>query len=334
MVIDFPFLQRFTGRSPNRGDIRDMICWDVHRMHIPEFELSDFVRGVDFGDDIHTLYKDGEHWAYYAGSVKGVRNPAPASADDLLFVFRSLSCTVDTTRFFDEGRIRRQTSRTMSEPLAAKWVESTQRDRNVTRLEEYVFNNVATIDGHLAVRVGEPSMRLVTSEPDDNGVCRLQLHRDMLTPFQTPHHPGIHVATTDIPEIISQALLKVEHHPGIDEFKVMLEEEVLDRIVCHVASSDDMHERTIDSLATAAAEKRLKGYSRNSANEHFDTLLRFRNLEYAERTADTYESAMDALLHLYGNTTKPAHILVEMAAERWHNRPIAFDNPLPGQRHP
>ena len=120
MIVEMPFFQKSTGRSPNRSDVRELVSFDKDVMDLPEFSLSDFDPGADVGNDIRTLIKEGRHWAYFGTAVTGCLDYRQVDADGRERAMRDLSNMIDTTRFFDGGRMKLKINSVMSEPLPGR----------------------------------------------------------------------------------------------------------------------------------------------------------------------------------------------------------------------
>lgn len=97
MIVEMPFFQKSTGRSPSRSDVRELVSFDKDVMDLPEFSLSDLDPGADVGNDMRTLIKEGRHWAYFGTAVTGASTTAK-DADGRERAMRDLSNMIDTTR--------------------------------------------------------------------------------------------------------------------------------------------------------------------------------------------------------------------------------------------
>lgn len=323
MIVEMPFLQRSSGRSPNRSDIRDMVCFDRDNMNLAEFSLSDFHRGAALGNGIGTLYKEGEHWAYFGTSVTGCMDNRPLDADGRARAMRNLSKMIDTTRFFDGGRLKLKLNRVMSEPLPSRWIESSEREIILARLREWVDGNVAMIDGHLALRVGEPSLVISATEPDKHGVCGLRVIRERLLPDLAHNTPGIHFPVGERSAMVDYARETVNTNPLTDSWNAMLEEGVLESMDEGIPTFDNMHERTLRSLAAEVVEKGPRGKNAKATQPDFDFLDTLDDMPKGQVEDSVLDDMMEHLVKVSRNVHPSTAILVEMAAAHWDDRPIA-----------
>lgn len=322
MIIETPFLHKFKGRSPNRSDIRDIVCFDRENFEISERSLSEFDEGSDLGNGIHTLSKDGDHWAYYGTSVTGCLDNRPLDSHGQQRAMASLSNMINTTRFFDEGRTPLKLNRLMSEPLPGRWIEDTQRERIVARFKGWIDENVAMIGEHLAIRVGEPSLRLTTTEPDDKGVCGLWIFRERLLPEFAAYGPGVHFPVDKSEEILQLTLEAIATNPLVDTYKVAMEAGVLSSMMINTDTVADMHERTLRSLATAAVVKGPRGKNGKALAPIFAQLDTLDDMPAGETDDAVLDEMMERLVSVSRNVLPTTSILIGMAAERWYDRPI------------
>ena len=323
MIVEMPFLQKSTGRSPNRSDTREIVSFDKDTMDLAEYARSDFDSGADVGNGIGTLLKAGRHWAYFGTAVTGCLDYRPLDADGRARAMRELSLMIDTTRFFDGGRMRLKINRVMSSPLPARWIESTERETNLARLREWVDDNVAVIDGHLAIRVGEPSLRLMTSEPDKHGVYALWIMREKLLPDLARYSSGLHFSLDDRDTVRQIAKHAVNTHPLADSWKVMLEDGVIDRMEGGLSTGESMHERTLRSLAAVVVAKGPCGKNGRALLHLFDQLDTLNDMPTGQTDDSVLDQMMGNLVAVSRNINPSTSILVTMAAERWEDRPVA-----------
>lgn len=322
MIVEMPFLQKSTGRSPNRSDIRDIVCFDKDTMDLAEFSLSDFDPGADLGDGIGTFLRAGRHWAYFGTAVTGRLDNRPLDANGRARAMRELSLMIDTTRFFEGGRMKLKINRVMSKPLPDRWIESTERETNLARLREWVGHNVAVIDGHLAVQVGEPSLRLRTSEPDKHGACALWIIREKLLPDLARYNAGLHFSIDDRDTVLEIAQHSVKTNPLTDYWKIMLEDGVIDRMKAGFPTDENMHERTLRSLAADVVGKGPRGKNGRAMQHHFDYLDTLDDMPMGQTSEDELDRMMEHLVAISSNIHPSTSILVDMAAERWEDRPV------------
>jgi hypothetical protein len=323
MIVEMPFLQKSTGRSPNRSEVREIVSFDKDTMDLPEFALSDFDAGTDVGNGISTLHKAGRHWAYFGTAVTGCLDYRPLDADGRARAMRHLSLMIDTTRFFDGGRTKLKINRVMSEPLPSKWIENTERETNLARLREWVDSNVAIIDGHLAIRVGEPSLRLTTSKPDDRGVCALWIVREKLLPDLARPYAGVHFSLDERDTVRQLAKHAADTNPLTDSWKIMLEDGVFDRMETYVTTDENMHERTLRSLAASVVDKGPRGKNGRALQQHFDQLNTSLDMPPGQADDVELDRMMSNLVTVSSNIQPTTSVLVAMAAERWEDRPVA-----------
>nr|WP_250807489.1 hypothetical protein [Neorhizobium tomejilense] len=331
MIVEMPFLQKSTGRSPNRSDIREIVSFDKDTMDIAEFALSDFDPGTNLGNGIGTLHKAGRHWAYFGTAVTGCLDYRPLDAHGRARAMRDLSLMINTTRFFDDGRMKLKINRVMSAPLPSRWIESTERETNLARLREWVADNVAMIDGHLAIRVGEPSLRLTTSEPDKQGTCALWIMREKLLPDLAHYNPGLHFSLDDRDTMQQIAIREVNANPQVDSWKVMLESGVIERMEVGFQTDENMYERTLRSLAAAVVGKGPRGKNVSALQHHFDHLDTLDDMPTGQTDDVELDRMMGNLVTVSHNIHPSTSILVGMAAARWEDRPVALAMDL-GQR--
>ncbi len=323
MIVEMPFLQKSMGRSPNRSDIREIVCFDKDSMDLAEFSLSDFDPGADLGDGIGTLHRAGRHWAYFGTAVTGCLDNRPLDANGRARAMRELSLMIDTTRFFEGGRMKLKINRVMSQPLPARWIESTERETNLARLREWVDHNVAVIDGHLAVQVGEPSLRLRTSEPDKHGACALWIIREKLLPDLARYNAGLHFSIDDRDTVLEIAQHSVKTNPLTDYWKIMLEDGVIDRMKAGFPTDENMHERTLRSLAADVVDKGPRGKNGRALLHLFDQLDTLNDMPTGQTDDSVLDQMMGNLVAVSRNINPSTSILVKMAAERWEDRPVA-----------
>ena len=322
MIVEIPFIMRFTGHTPNNGAIRQIASYDTHRMDIADLSPSEFTEGSYLGGGIGTLLKDGEHWAYWGTSEAGSLDNRPIDEHARGRAMSNLTSMIDTTRFFDEGRAKLLVNRLMSKPPHEKYIVTSERERNVGRLSDWIMDNVAMIGDHLAVKVGEPSMRLLASEPDDRGRVALWVARERLTPLLGRYGGGIHVPIAERAEIVDLARESVRTNPMTDKMLVMMEDEEFARITTEYEPVEDMHERSLRSLASAVTSKGPRGKNGKAVLPHFERLDTLADMPVGSVSAADLDAMMDDLVAVSANAHPTISILIGIAATRWEDRPV------------
>jgi hypothetical protein len=179
------------------------------------------------------------------------------------------------------------------------------------------------IDGHLAIRVGEPSLRLTTSEADERGRCALWIMREKLLPDLASYDPGLHFSLDDRDALRGLAKHAVNTYTKLDSWKVMLEEGVIDRMEAGFSTDENMYERTLRSLAAAVVHKGPRGKNGRDLQHHFDYLDTLSDMPTGQTDDGELDRMMSHLVIVSRNIHPPTSILVEMAADRWEDRPVA-----------
>jgi hypothetical protein len=333
MIVEMPFYHKFTGRSPNRSDIREIVCCDKDLMDLTEFSLSDFETGAHFGDGIGTLVKEGRHWAYFGTSTTGRLDNRPVDDFGRATAMRKLSDMIDTTRFFEGGRIKLKVNRLMSNPLPARWIESSERESILTQLREWVGENVAIIDGNLAIRVGEPSLRLVPSASNVHGVAALRVRRDALVPDLATHQSGIHFALDDITAMRTFAQKAVDTYARLDGWEVMLRKGTLESMKRGLRTDEHMHERSLRSIAASVVARGPRTRRERDLRHHFDCLDTLNDMPTGQTDDAELDRMMNHLSIVSPDVGQIASLMVELAAEQWEDRPVpavAMDRRTPG----
>lgn len=323
MIVEMPFFHKFTGRSPGRSDIREIVSVDKDIMDVAEFSLSDFETGAHFGDGIGTLVKNGCHWAYFGTSITGRLDNRPVDDFGRMVAMRKLSKMIDTTRFFEDGRMQLKLNRLMSNPLPTKRIESSERVSTLTRLRDWVGGNVAVIDGNLAIRVGEPSLRLVPSASDDHGVAQLWVMRDALLPDLATHEPGIHFALDDIEVMRTFAQNAVDTYAKLDGWKVMLPDGTLETMTRGLPTDENMFERTLRSIAASVAARGPKTSAARILRHHFDYLDTLNDMPTGQTEEAELVRMMDHLSIVAPTVGEAASLMVEIASDQWEERPFS-----------
>ncbi|MCS4089280.1 hypothetical protein [Rhizobium sp. BK176] len=324
MIVEMPFFQKFTGRSPNRSDIREMVSYDKDLMDLAEFSLSDFDQGAELGEGIGTLVRDGRHWAYFGTGVTGCLDSRPVDAERRATAMRELSKIIDPTRFFDNGRMKLQINRLMSEPPQSRWIESTERQNILARLREWVGENVAVIDGHLAIRVGEPSLRLmVTQRNKRSKECSLWIERGNLLPDLARHPQGLHFPISDKDTICEVARIAVAKNPHVEWGGILIDEKEIDRMAVGFPTDESMHERTLRSLAAGVVVGGVRGPNGWAIQHHLDYLDTLNDMPTGQTDDSILDQMMNSLVVISRYVTPSTSTLVAMAVERWEDRPVA-----------
>jgi hypothetical protein len=242
---------------------------------------------------------------------------------------RELSHMIDTTRFFDGGRMKIKINRVMSKPLPARLIESTERETNLSRLREWVGDNVVAIDGNLAIRVGEPSLRLMASDRDKHGTCALWIMREELLPDIASYNPGIHFSLDEKETVRQFAKHEVNTNPLADSWKTMIDDGVIEQMQVGAPTEESMHERTLRSLAAAVVANGPRGRNGGGMQHHFDYLDTLNDMPNGRTDDGELDQMMSNLVVVSRNISQATSILVEMAAERWEDRPVSAINLAP-----
>jgi hypothetical protein len=322
MIIEMPFIQRYVGRTKNLSEVRQLAAWDQERVKLAEHGLSEFEIGSHFGDGVHTLYREGSHWAYYGTSVTGKLDHRTIDVFAVGRALTALTQSVDMTRFFPGGRVDIRVSGMPHSPPDPKWTEETERDLIVSRLIGWVGENIVTIDGNLAVRVGEPSLRVRISADDSAGMHGLIVQRDKLTPLHSIHAVGIHFSLDEVGEIQDALTTAVNDHSHLDGFKFIHDAEEMASMTLCAAATESMYERSLLSVVHDAVGQRLVGRYSKQLAETVGELKELLLLDEPERTDDVLERMADGLNRLRPNLEKSRLIIALATLDRWHDRPI------------
>lgn len=322
-IIKLPFLHRFVGRTPKNDQIRTLAAWDIIDVEIPERHLAGFDLGANISSETATYSKDGEHWAYFSNDRLGVRNPEQLLSDMNLTSLRWLMQQIDPSLFFDEGPVRVSPSKTLSRTPPARLIEHSQRERSADRISRYVSENLSLVSGHLMVRVHEPSFVLNAWNRPKDKKCYLQLHAPKLTPMHsTSHKYGLHFPLDELEDVLALSSSLVSPDNDCDELMVMMSKEQQDLVEAFEPSTEDMTARSLQAIAVVFTSSHLRSLSAAPADHPLVTMSTLSLKPACQMTDDDFARLLEAMNALKSKFDPAERLLLRLAEERWHDRPV------------
>ena len=323
MIVELPFLNRLVGHTPRDPEIRVLVARDKAEVEIPHRRFMAFDLGARLsslardGGGVETLELDGSHWASVGDGPLGARSkevPLDKLGKGRLF---SLMESLDTSMFFDAGRVRLNSRTTLRSTPPARMVAESQRERIFERLYEWAANNLLVVDGTLYTKVHEPSL-VMTVTPKLDRTMTLEIKADRLLPWGSPlMTPGAHFRVDEHEAVVAQAE-EMRRISGSSGFVFMIG----NGTSLEAPSSEDMVERGIVATAWHIVRNQKPGTKNHDAIE-----LR-RLLCELERSSDDLnrDPFVEAMVDRFEGASRNLGPLVaamaEMSVARWTDRPM------------
>ncbi|MBY3155424.1 hypothetical protein HFO56_24160 [Rhizobium laguerreae] len=327
-LIAIPFLHRFFGATQRNPEPRYIAAWDAFELDIPELPRSHFDIGSSLEDGRGTMFADGSHWAFFDGRKLGGTNGKNGTAGFPQAELRNLMTIVGRSMFFDEGPLRLNQADVISRTPPSQLITVSQRDRIIERVTAYALANFADVGGHIAVRVHEPSVILrAYDRPNSKSMCYLTLESSFLTPWQSVCRCyGIHFSLARTAEVLEIAQAEEAEMSDADELYMKVR---LDKLRLHVASAEEMSERSILSLADWIVSTRMQKLA--ETNPALATISEISAKQLDSMSQQSFVDALDVMKAFRSRLYPSEKLMLRLAEDQWNERLVNVFDLLPAK---
>lgn len=323
MVIDMPFLHRFRGTTGRKPDVRELAGWDIARILIPDYSLSDFDTGISLSDR-RTLYRDGYHWANISGTHLGLDQPYDPEERGHSPSLIRLAKVIGCQRFFDTDGSTIRDAAILARMPAPENIHLSQRDSNVSRLADWAADNIAAIDGKIFVRIREPSIALRTHQPSSQSSPYLTVGLDRFMPEGTRDNFGVLFATEEIEKALDRAAEIQQQVGSLWTPTILLGNDTIAALKSTGTNNGGMERRTIVSTARQVSEWGLAC----DHNMHFGLFAwehrSLPQLANPESSVEDLDAASELLQRTLEQGDTQQVIVIREAINRWNDRDISL----------
>lgn len=304
--IEMPFLQRMFSATRRSTEPRLLAAWDMERIDLEELSRSDFDLGADLAGRT-TLLCRGHHWA----SLTRDALTKYSGPRDLATALKNMAEEINTTRFFDEGKISLARSSILLAPPKDHHVRRSEREMNVSRLRAWAAENMLSIEGEVFIRVREPALRL-----DIGYIHGGQYHSTVrvadLKPYHTMDTSGFLTTINEKQDLLDIA----KEYFQIDKASMMqeLKGDAFERLSCATNNTSEVAARSLVGIAMGVRWDRPAISAQLTMA--LDTMEE--NLHDEDKLTELADLLVDHV-HMF---SFPVSAFVRIAVERWNDRPI------------